>query len=115
MRKHGVRNPIQERGRRPSPLRSEEIVVESSAWPLSSCDARLEQAAYAVDASAVHCSGTKDFGELVCGRDLELVVAAFVWPLVSTPAQECGRVSEAVALQVVVLHLAHPLDPQRFP
>src|SRR5687767_15439628 len=48
----------------------------------------------AVDASAVHCSGTKDFGELVCGRDLELVVAAFVWPLVSTPAQECGRVSE---------------------
>src|SRR6185437_14566925 len=53
--------------------------------------------------------------ELVSGRDLELVVAAIRRRLVRAPAHEHRRVAEAVALQVVVLHLAHALGPQRLP
>ena len=53
--------------------------------------------------------------QLVGRRDLELVVAAVAGRLVRPPAQEDRRVAEAVALQVVVLHLAHALDPQRLP
>ena len=53
---------------------------------------------------------SENLGELGGGRDLELVVTAVRGPLVGTPAQEGGRVSEAVALQVVVLHLAYALD-----
>ena len=47
--------------------------------------------------------------------DLELIVAAVARRLVGTPAQEDRRVAEAIALHVVVLHLAHALDPQRLP
>src|SRR5215471_14896127 len=53
--------------------------------------------------------------ELVGRRDLELVVAAFVGPLVGPPAHEDRGMAKAVALQVVVLHLAHALDAQRLP
>ena len=45
----------------------------------------------------------EDLGELGGRRDLELVVAAVRRRLVRPPAQEDGRVPEAVALQVVVL------------
>src|SRR5207253_11423579 len=59
--------------------------------------------------------GGEDLAELVGARDLELVVATGSGPLVRPPAQEGRRVAEAVALQVVVFHLAHPLDAQRLP
>ena len=48
-------------------------------------------------------------------RDLELVVAAILGSLVRPPAQERRGMPEAIALQVVVLHLAHALDAQRLP
>src|SRR3954469_1260027 len=57
----------------------------------------------------------KNLLQLVSGRDFELVVAAIAGRLVGAPAQEDRRVAEAVALQVVVLHLAHALDAQRLP
>ncbi len=57
----------------------------------------------------------EDLRELVRRRDLELIVAAVVRLPVGPPAQEHRRVPEAIALQVVVLHLAHALDPQRLP
>ena len=57
----------------------------------------------------------EDLLELVRGRDLELIVAAVRRRLVGPPAQEGRRVAEAIALQVVVLHLADALDPQRLP
>ena len=57
----------------------------------------------------------KTFSSSIRRRDLELVVAAVARPLVGPPAQEDRGVAEAIALQVVVLHLAHPLDPQRLP
>ena len=44
--------------------------------------------------------------ELERRRDLELVVAAVVRRPVGPPPQECCRVSEAIALQVVVFHFA---------
>src|SRR3982751_5047005 len=53
--------------------------------------------------------------ELVRGRDLELIVAAVPGRLVGAPAQETGRVAEAIALHVVVLHFADALDPERLP
>ena len=53
--------------------------------------------------------------ELVGRRDFELIVAAVLRPLVGPPAQEDRRVAEAIALHVVVLHLADALDPQRLP
>ena len=46
---------------------------------------------------------------------LELVIAAIRGRLVGAPALEDGRVAEAVALQVVVLHFADPLGPHRLP
>src|SRR6266571_9346310 len=58
---------------------------------------------------------SEDLGELGGRSDLELVVAAVRRPLVGTPAQEHGRMPEAGALQVVVLHLADALDPERLP
>src|SRR6266516_4306747 len=57
----------------------------------------------------------EDLGELVGTRDLELVVTTDGGPLVRSPAQEGRGVAEAVALQVVVFHLAHALDAQRLP
>src|SRR5262249_5200976 len=53
--------------------------------------------------------------ELIGAGGLELVVAAFRRRLVRAPAQKRGRVAEAVALQVIVFHLAHALDAQRLP
>src|SRR5262249_32582345 len=57
----------------------------------------------------------EDLGQLGGRRDLELVTTAALRPLVGAPAEEDGGVPETVALEVVVLHLAHPLDPQRLP
>ena len=57
----------------------------------------------------------EDLLELVRRRDLELIVAAVARRLVRPPALEDRRVAEAVALHVVVLDLAHALDPQRLP
>src|SRR4051812_36494081 len=54
-------------------------------------------------------------GQLVRGRHLQLVVAAILRRLVGAPAQEHRGVAEAVALEVVVLDLAHALRPQRLP
>ena len=57
----------------------------------------------------------EDLLELVRGRDLELIVAAVGRRLVRAPALKDRGVAEAIALHVVVLHLAHALDPQRLP
>src|SRR6185295_12457997 len=57
----------------------------------------------------------ENLGELGRRRDLELVVAAVRRPLVGTPAREDGGVPEPIALEVVVLDLAHALDAQRLP
>src|SRR5688572_27882955 len=59
--------------------------------------------------------GAENLLELVRSRDLELVVAAVVRRLVGPPAQKHRGVTKAIALQVVVLDLAHTLDPQRLP
>src|SRR5881628_527426 len=59
--------------------------------------------------------GREDLVELVGTRDLELVVTTGRGSLVRPPAQEGRAVAEAVALQVVVFHLAHALDAQRLP
>src|SRR5439155_24193259 len=77
-----------------------------------------ERAARATDAppaSGASRPGREDPGEVVGGRDLELVVAAVARLLIGPPAQKRRRVAEAVALQVVVLDLAHPLAAQRLP
>ena len=66
-------------------------------------------------ASAPTATRAEDLLELVRRRDLELIVAAVGRRLVGPPAQEHRRVAEAVALHVVVLHLAHALDAQRLP
>src|SRR5207248_2326851 len=58
---------------------------------------------------------SEDLGELGGRSDLELIVAAVRRPFVGTPAHEGGRMPEAGALQVVVLHLADALDPERLP
>jgi len=49
--------------------------------------------------------------ELVGGRHLQLIVPAVFGSIVGPPAEKNGGVAEAVALHVVVLHLADPLDP----
>src|SRR5258705_3981746 len=53
--------------------------------------------------------------QLVRRGDFKLIVAAVFRLLVGAPAQEDGGVPEAVALHVVVLHLAHALGSKRFP
>src|SRR5690349_22457021 len=53
--------------------------------------------------------------QLVRLGGLELVVPAVGWRLVGPPAQEDRGVAKTIALQMVVLHLAHPLDAQRLP
>src|SRR5262249_31365852 len=57
----------------------------------------------------------EDFRELEGRGDLELVVATVARALVRPPPQEDGGVAKATALQVIVLHLADELDPQRLP
>src|SRR6185312_207116 len=59
--------------------------------------------------------GGEDLLERERRRDLELIVAAVLRPFVRTPAQEDRRVAEAIALQVVVLHLAYAFDAHRLP
>ena len=59
--------------------------------------------------------GTEDRSELVSRSNLELIVAAVLRRLVVTPAQERRGMTEAIALHVVVLHLAHALDAERLP
>src|SRR6185369_6266083 len=60
-------------------------------------------------------SGRENLLELIGAGGLELVVAARRRRPVRAPAQKSGRVPEAVALQVIVFHLAHALDAQRLP
>ena len=57
----------------------------------------------------------EDALELVRRRDLQLVVAAILRPLVGAPAHEVRGVPEARALHVVVGDLADALGPQRLP
>src|SRR5437762_9208617 len=57
----------------------------------------------------------EDLLELVRRRDLELVVAAVAGLFVRSPPLKDRRVAEPLPLHVVVLHLAHALDPKRFP
>src|SRR5207245_9087770 len=60
-------------------------------------------------------SGREDAFQLVRLRDLELVVATFLRRLVRPPAQERGGAAQAIALQVVVLHLTDALRSPRLP
>src|SRR6185312_14082204 len=66
-------------------------------------------------AAASRLDGPENLLQRVRRRDLELIVAAVLRRLVETPAQEVRRVAEAIALQVVVLHLADTLGAQRLP
>src|SRR5207249_9530579 len=58
---------------------------------------------------------SENLPQLERGRCLELVVAAIVWRLVGPPAQEMRRMTEAIALQMVVPDFAYAFDPQRLP
>src|SRR3954467_5594301 len=53
--------------------------------------------------------------ELVSSRDLELIVAAIARWLVRAPAQKDSGMTEAIALQVIVLYFADALDAHRLP
>ena len=66
-------------------------------------------------AELIRRSGTEDRGKLESRNDLELIVATVVRWLVVAPAQERGGVAKPVALHVVVLHFADPLDAHRLP
>src|SRR4249920_1555553 len=66
-------------------------------------------------ASTRRSGSAEDLLELVRSRDLELLVGAVGRRLVGPPSHKDRRVPEARALHVVVLHLAHALDSQRFP
>src|SRR5262249_38590016 len=57
----------------------------------------------------------EDLGELGGRSGLEMVVATDVGLPIGAPTQKDSPVPEAIALQVVVLHLAYALDPQRLP
>src|SRR5262245_60066213 len=61
------------------------------------------------------CDGAEDFRQFVRRRDLELIVAAVGRLPVRPPPQKDRRMPEAAALEMVVLHLADTLDPQRLP
>ena len=65
--------------------------------------------------SAAPAARAEHFLESIRRRDLELIVAAGLRRLVRPPAQKDRRVAEAVALQMVVLHFADPLDPDGLP
>src|SRR5690349_19483215 len=73
------------------------------------------RAAQAAAGSGAFGSGRENLVELVGLGDFELVVAAILGPLVGSPTQEDRRMAEAIALQVVVLHLAHAFRAQRLP
>src|SRR5215469_16414668 len=57
----------------------------------------------------------EDFLKLVWRRNLELIVSTVARPFVRPPAQEYRRVAKAPSLQMVVLDLADPFQPQRLP
>src|SRR5438874_868700 len=60
-------------------------------------------------------SGAEDVGQLGGHDHLELVVGARRRASVGAPALEVGGVAEALALHVLVGHLAHEFRPQRLP
>src|SRR5258708_31238951 len=57
----------------------------------------------------------EDLLQFVRGDHLELIVAAIFGLFVGPPPQKRCGVPEAIALQVVVLDLADPLDAERLP
>src|SRR5688500_18168146 len=65
--------------------------------------------------SAAGAARPENLLELVRRRNFELVVSAFVRRLVGPPPQKRRGVPEPIALQVVVLHFADPLDAERLP
>src|SRR6185369_12415490 len=73
------------------------------------------RAAGAAAGSGAAGSRRENLGQLVGRGHLELIVAAVLGALVRPPAEEDGGVAEPVPLQMIVLHLAHPLDPERLP
>src|SRR6185436_12003059 len=68
-----------------------------------------------LEGSARRTCRAEDLLELVSRRDLELIVAALGRRFVGAPPQKDRGVAEPIALHVVVLDLAHALDPQRLP
>src|SRR5689334_11137227 len=58
---------------------------------------------------------TENGGQLKSRSDLELRVGAVLGRLVVAPSQKRRRMTESIALHVVVLHFTHALDPQRLP
>src|SRR5262245_56810376 len=59
--------------------------------------------------------GKKHLFQLERWRHFKLIVSALVRRLVGPPSLKHRRVAEAIALHVVVLHLAHTLGSHRFP
>src|SRR6185295_3054301 len=106
------------RAMRPGPRNTPSSRVSRHASSRRSGQARrakgLRQARRPPAAASRPC-GPENLLQRVRRRDLELIVAAVLRRLVETPAQEVRRVAEAIALQVVVLHLADTLDAQRLP
>src|SRR5439155_26729607 len=60
-------------------------------------------------------AGAEDALQLVGRRDVELIVAAVLRPLVGTPADELCGVAEAAPLHVVVRDLAHAFGAEWHP
>src|SRR5689334_4707449 len=67
----------------------------------------------AVSAIAASSVDTQNPTQVVADGLLELLVAARLRVAVGSPPLEVGGVAEAPPLHVVVLHLEHPLGPQR--
>src|SRR5260221_651683 len=53
--------------------------------------------------------------ELERGRNLQLIVATLACLLVRPPAEKRGRMPKAIALEVIVLHLADAFDADGLP
>src|SRR6476469_3606286 len=66
-------------------------------------------------ASALRTPRAKNLLEVVSARDFELVVTAIGRAFIRAPPQKRGGMAKAVALQMIVLDLAHALDPQGLP
>src|SRR5712671_5644281 len=60
-------------------------------------------------------SGPEHLLELVSRCDFQLIVTAGLGFLVRPPTLEDRRVAEPIAFHMIVLHLAHALDPERLP
>src|SRR5262249_35009553 len=89
------------------------------ARPLVDVDARAGEPAARARRLVASSGGARPrrehLVELVGRRHVALVVAAIARRLVGPPSEEGRRVAEPIALQVVVLHLAHALDAERLP